>query len=272
MFAKIAAVALFVTSASGAAIESQELTTDHTISRRGLCLAGCGDGGRRKSWWRFLECTCNDGFAGACCDECSVPPISTLPIDLDEWTRASWYVQKQQENGFQTKNDLFCVVATYSLEGTKLLFNPKTDVVDVSNYGNQGRVNGEVQGGTDNGRLCGRVTDEAGKLRVAPCFLPNIFAGPYWVAGLGETDGKYDWAVIIGGQPKEFASDGKCTTSLTDINNSGLWFFSRTPTAPTEQIEKMQKVIEELGVSSSLLIDVPQEGCRYEGATIKPNN
>lgn len=275
MLAKLAALALVVASACATPIDSSAVTTDR---RRGLdlCFKGCGDNGRKKSFWRFLECTCNPGFGGACCNECSVAPIPTKELDLDEWTRASWYVQKQQVNGFQSEENLYCVVATYSLEGTRLLFNPKTDVVDVSNYGNTGKVNGPVQGGTENGRLCGRVTGEPGKLSVAPCFLPNFLAGPYWVAGLGEAeDAKlgriYEWAVIIGGQPKEFAPDGKCTTSLTDINNSGLWFFSRTPKAPAEQITLMEKVIEDLGVSASLLIDVPQEGCKYEGATIKPN-
>jgi|ERR1712013_930765 len=274
MLTKILVAAVAVASVSGAAIDAAELTPSSHIHRRGLplCFKGCGDNGRKKSFWRILECVCHPGFDGACCDKCSVPEIPTKDIDLDEWTRASWYVQKQQVNGFQSADDLFCVVATYSLEGTRLFFNPNTDVIDVSNYGNSGRVNGPVQGGTENGRLCGRVTDEAGKLRVAPCFLPNFLAGPYWVAGLGETDGKYDWAVIIGGQPREFAPDGKCTTSLDDINNSGLWFFSREPVAPAEQIRKMNEVIEGLGVSGALLIDVPQQGCLYEGATIKPNN
>lgn len=272
MLAYIAAAALLVASVSGAAIESSQETTHHANRFNKFCFKGCGENGRKKAWWRILECTCNHGFGGACCDECSIPPIPTHPIDLDEWTRASWYVQKQQVNGYQREDDLFCVVATYSLKGTKIIFNPKTDVIDVSNYGNKGGVNGVVTGGTDSGRLCGRVTDKPGKLLVAPCFLPNFLAGPYWVAGLGETDGKYDWAVIIGGQPKEIAPDGKCTTSLDDVNNSGLWFFSRTRTAPEEQLSAMQAVIDELGVSSSFLINVPQQGCLYEGATIKPNN
>ena len=278
MFSKLAAAAALVASANAAAPLTQDAVTTANqeiashISRRGLadiCFKGCGDNGSKKGLFG-LECECNEGFGGNCCRECSVPDIQTVDIDLEEFIRASWYVQRQQENGFQGPEDLYCVVATYSLTGQRVIFNPD-EVLDVSNYGNSGGVNVMPMGGIENGGLCGRTTGEPGKLAVAPCFLPDIFAGPYWIAAVGETDGKYDWAVIIGGQPKEFAPDGKCTTSLDDINNSGLWFFSRTPVAPAEQLEAMEAVIEDLGVSGSLLINVPQEGCRYDGALIKEN-
>ena len=32
---------------------------------------------------------------------------------MAEWTRASWYIAEQQINGYQSEEDLFCVVATY---------------------------------------------------------------------------------------------------------------------------------------------------------------
>merc|ERR1711965_524260 len=284
MYTKLAAAALLVACVTGAAtIDDNAVTSNRRRSLGGKCFTGCNEQyGKRKHGFfnpfrgNFLECDCNEGSAGNCCNDCEVPTIDTIPIELEEWTRASWYVQKQQVNGFQSANDLNCVVATYDLGDTKVFFNPKTDIIDVNNYGNSGGVNGPVQGGVDNGILCGRVTGEPGKLAVAPCFLPNFLAGPYWVAGLGTSDvdgeSRYDWAVIIGGQPKEFAPDGKCTTSLDDINNSGLWFFSRTPVAPTAQIAAMEQVIADLGVSNSLLINVPQEGCNYDGALIKANN
>ena len=46
--------------------------------------------------------------AGSCPD---VRPLEGL--DLVEWTRASWYIAEQQINGYQSEEDLFCVVATY---------------------------------------------------------------------------------------------------------------------------------------------------------------
>jgi len=283
MYTKIAAAALLVASVTGAAIDDNAVTSDRRRSLGDKCFTGCNDqdGKRKRGFFNpfhgnFLECDCNEGSGGNCCNDCKVPTIETIPIELGEFTRASWYVQKQQVNGFQSANDLNCVVATYELGGKKVIFNPKTEIIDVNNYGNSGSVNGPAQGGVDNGILCGRVTGEPGKLAVAPCFLPNFLAGPYWVAGLGtsEVNGevRYEWAVIIGGQPKDFAPDGKCTTSLDDINNSGLWLFSRTPVAPVAQITAMEQVIADLGVSSSLLIDVPHQGCKYNGALIKANN
>ena len=79
----------------------------------------------------------------------------------------------------------------------------------VKNYANSGRVNGPPQNG-NNMTLCARANDanDTSKLAVAPCFLPNYFAGPYWVLGVGP---KYEWAVVIGGQPTEQQADG-CTT------------------------------------------------------------
>lgn len=267
MYTTTAFLAVLYAAAVSAA--SLSTTESRSIARRGLsdvCLRSCGDNGSRQ-WPRFWECHCNAGFGGRCCSDCEVDPVTTVALDLDEWTRATWYVQKQQVNGYQPADSLFCVAATYSLLGTKVpLFNGV--VIDVSNYGNKGGVNGEVTGGTAMPNICGRVTDVPGKLEVAPCFLPNIAAGPYWVLGVGVTDGKYDWAVIIGGQPTAFA-DGGCTTKATGINGSGLWLFSRTPQAPGEQIVAMEAVLAQQGVSKALLIDVPQAGCRYDGALIR---
>ena len=51
--------------------------------------------------------------------------------------------------------------------------------------------------------LCARDDDAAnGKLKVAPCFLPNFLTGPYWVIALtSASDGTYTGAAIIGGNP-----------------------------------------------------------------------
>lgn len=46
--------------------------------------------------------------AGSCPD---VRPIEGL--DLDEWTRSSWYIAEQQVNGYQSEEDLFCVVVSF---------------------------------------------------------------------------------------------------------------------------------------------------------------
>jgi len=84
-------------------------------------------------------------------------------------------------------------------------------VFGVLNYKNADEVNGPP---TQNDPFCARVIkeDRPGNLAVAPCFLPNQLAGPYWVIAVGEAaDGTYEWAVVSGGQPTEKFDDG-CTT------------------------------------------------------------
>eukprot|EP00964_Phaeocystis_antarctica_P074382 scaffold45727_cov72-Phaeocystis_antarctica.AAC.1 len=99
-------------------------------------------------------------------------------FNLTEYTRATWYIQKQQVTGYQNLSDLFCVTATYALEGKTVPLSNDT-VATVYNYGNEGRVNGPNQN-ADNMTLCARAVDpdDPSKLAVAPCFLPNSLAGP----------------------------------------------------------------------------------------------
>ena len=49
-----------------------------------------------------------------------------------------------------------------------------------------------------------------------------------------------------------------------------MWFFSRSPVAPLEQIAAMEAVLQAKGIASSELKDVAQAGCSYAGAFIKP--
>jgi len=198
-------------------------------------------------------------------------------FNLTEYTRATWYIQKQQVTGYQNLSELFCVAATYALEGKTVPLSNDT-VATVYNYGNEGRVNGPNQN-AGNTTLCARAvdSDDPSKLAVAPCFLPNSLAGPYWVVAVGidqvrVAEGlgpEYTWAVVIAGQPTIQLDDG-CTTTETGVNNAGLWFFSRSPVAPLEQIAAMEAVLQAKGIASSELKDVVQAGCSYAGAFIKP--
>eukprot|EP00964_Phaeocystis_antarctica_P074383 scaffold45727_cov72-Phaeocystis_antarctica.AAC.2 len=95
---------------------------------------------------------------------------------------------------------------------------------------------------------------------------------------------EYTWAVVIAGQPTIQLDDG-CTTTETGAaarptpapaqrtsaqpTISRLWFFSRSPVAPLEQIAAMQAVLQAEGIASSELKDVAQAGCSYAGAFIK---
>lgn len=203
----------------------------------------------------------------------SCPPSSfhTLgSLDLDEFTRATWYIQQQQITGYQPADSLYCVTATYNLQGAKVPFFSGT-VASVYNYANEGEVNGKDQN-AKNTTLCARAVDktDSSRLAVAPCFLPNSLAGPYWVLDVGKAEGSSEmtWAVIIGGEPKESFPDG-CTTTEKGVNGAGLWLFSRTPVAPANELNAMYAVLADRGVASSQLHNVTQVGCKYAGAFIK---
>jgi len=200
-------------------------------------------------------------------------------FDLDQYIASTWYVQKQQVNGYQKPEDLFCVTATYNKK------DGGGELVEVSNRANEGAINKGLQGKgkgifSSFSSLCAKqLEDNTGKLEVQPCFLFNTFnpfdtAGPYWVIAVGE---QYDWAIISGGQPSEVISDGKdekdgsvkCTTKESGTNGSGLWLFTREPVASDAKIQLMESKLEAMGVSTSKLLSVAQKGCTYEGMQLK---
>ena len=123
----------------------------------------------------------------------------------------------------------------------------------------------------NNMTLCARAVNatDSSRLAVAPCFLPNILAGPYWVLGIGEAkDGTYEWAVVIGGEPTVQHDDG-CTTKEEGTNGAGLWLFTRARVAPKAALAKMHALLESKGVARSRLHPVAQKGCAYDGAVLK---
>lgn len=204
------------------------------------------------------------GLAAASC-----PTITPVPnLNITEYTRATWYIQKQQLTGYQSKDQLFCTIATYNLEKNRTVPFFKGTVVSVYNYANQDEVNGKP---TNPGMvLCARVpdADTPSKLLVAPCFLPNILAGPYWVVAIGGTAEHYEWVIISGGQPTQEFPDG-CTTKTTGVNGSGLWFATRAQVPSDDTIVAMDKAAHELGYTLSQLLPVQQVGCKYDGAKVK---
>eukprot|EP00928_Gymnodinium_smaydae_P088951 TRINITY_DN72981_c0_g1_i1.p2 TRINITY_DN72981_c0_g1~~TRINITY_DN72981_c0_g1_i1.p2 ORF type:complete len:277 (+),score=74.29 TRINITY_DN72981_c0_g1_i1:162-992(+) len=246
------------------------------------CFPGLCRHGKREKGDIFGKCMCDPFWEGDCCDKPKCKNVGgnlAENVSIDEWTRATWYIQEQQITGYQKAESLYCVTATYNLENQKV---PKIfpgvppwwdgTVVTVYNYANKYRANGPLQN-EDNSTLCGRVEDpeEPGKLLVAPCFLPNYLAGPYWIVEIGRDEkGAYEWAVVVGGEPTIPFADG-CTTQETGVNNAGLWLLSRTPTASEEQLFEMRAALKEKGLSTERLLKVEQEGCNYTGAYIKPN-
>jgi hypothetical protein len=194
-------------------------------------------------------------------------------LDLDEFTRASWYVQEQQVNSYQSEDQLHCVVATYDAGESGFWDEPLFHsgvVLSVYNSFEGGRPTIELDG-TPSNRLCASLTNkkEPSKLLVAPCFLPTWFGGKYWVMGFNTTtDGHYEWAVISGGRPTRKYSDG-CTTG-TGYFNSGLWIVSRKQKLSQDKLEEARAFLIQEGYTLQLLKKVRQAGCSYNNSYIKP--
>ena len=95
--------------------------------------------------------------------------------------------------------------------------------------------------------------------------LPNLAAGPWILAvgtdAYGRTIGVLcleDSLNSIGGNTKE-----------KGVNGSGLWIFVRDPAAKQEVVDAARKALVNLGFTLQRLMDVEQDGCKYEGALIK---
>jgi hypothetical protein len=222
---------------------------------------------------------------------CAAPTKQCAPLtvqsdfNITEYLRASWYVQKQQKNGYQPESSLYCVVATYNAtyHGTpaKVPFF-SGQVFSVFNDCHDGGKNSPVCNnftspdfkpsfGTP---ICGRVPHpaEPAKITVAPCKLPNLLSGDYWVAAAGPTPDNYEYALIVAGQPTVQKEDG-CTTPDTCSNpaefSCGLWMFTRQPVPDQKTMDMLMNAAKEKQISTQLLINVNQSGCNYDGMVIK---
>ena len=203
-------------------------------------------------------------------NDCPSIDLQTNPkVNLDKYIDGSWYIQEQQINGYQSKNDLYCVVATYNIDNNSHVPLFSGTVISVYNYANTGKVNGLS---TNNSTvLCGRQrnSSQPEKLSVAPCFLPNVLAGPYWIILTNDDNQNYEWAVISGGQPTVRISNETCTTKQTGVNGSGLWILSRKQILDQNTLMNIKQKMLNKGIAISELLPVEQRGCNYTGAFIK---
>ena len=191
------------------------------------------------------------------------PTVSTVDnFNITEYTRDRWYIQKQQITEYLPLRNNYCVNAMYKVSNKTVPFYHGI-VLDVFNNANTDGVNG-TRVNQNNFSLCGRIPNEnvSSKLLVAPCFLPNFFAGDYWVIDAGPSSSNYEYAIISGGQPTIEYSDG-CTTSTNYTNNSGFWFFTREKIASDNLIRYMENRAKEKGFTLRLLNNVTQFGCNY---------
>ena len=192
-------------------------------------------------------------------------------FNTSEYIRSTWFIQQQQITGYQPPETLYCVAQTLDATNKTVPFF-SGNVVLVYNYGNVGGVNGTSEN-KNNFTLCARQTYPETPSRIinAPCFLPNAFAGPYWVIAAGPESYNYSWAIVSGGPPTVKYKDGNCSTSQQGTNGSGLWLFTRERYGPLADYytAAMRDILVHLGYTTSQLLNVSQVGCNYTGAYLK---
>eukprot|EP00036_Acanthoecidae_sp_10tr_P008041 CAMPEP_0182921412 /NCGR_PEP_ID=MMETSP0105_2-20130417/4131_1 /TAXON_ID=81532 ORGANISM="Acanthoeca-like sp., Strain 10tr" /NCGR_SAMPLE_ID=MMETSP0105_2 /ASSEMBLY_ACC=CAM_ASM_000205 /LENGTH=223 /DNA_ID=CAMNT_0025058933 /DNA_START=41 /DNA_END=712 /DNA_ORIENTATION=- len=217
-------------------------------------------------------------FVGALVAGAAVPKPATCPppniapmsgFNTTEFVRATWFVQQQQVTEYLPRFQNFCVAQTLVLGDKKVPFF-SGPVISVYNYAVNASVDGPVVNAANGTVLCARQTDRSDPAKIinAPCFLPNAFAGDYWVIAAGPQPYEYQWAIISAGQPTETYPDG-CSTKLTGVNGAGLWLFHRMKVAPAAAIAEMRSLLASKGYALSQLNSVTQAGCTYPGAYIK---
>jgi len=205
----------------------------------------------------FIFLTTLASSYGAC------PTVNTVEnFNLSEYVRERWYIQKQQVTSYLPKSTNYCVSARYQISNTTVPFYSGT-VLNVYNNARLDSVNGQYLN-SNNMTLCARVphSSNSSKLLVAPCFIPNLFAGDYWVVDTGPSSNNYEWAIISGGQPHEQYCDG-CTTKQDSMNNAGLWLFTREQVPPDSLVTMMLSRLRSKGFTIEFLNNVTQAGCVY---------
>jgi lipocalin len=145
------------------------------------------------------------------------PPVPTVSdVSIEAYASKPWYVQAQLPNRYQPVDELFCVRAVYTVT------SPTT--LDVFNFARKGSVEGEPSNEDMVLNAFIPDVDVKSKLKVGPKFVPRALYGDYWIVAYEEEEG---WAIISGGQPTIFVSDGLCTTESANnvCNQGGLWLL-----------------------------------------------
>ena len=190
----------------------------------------------------------------------------TLPVltdfNLTSYISAPWYIQYQQPTPYLQVSDNYCVRASYQLSKRHVPGFHGT-VLDVANYANHDRVNGHSVS-SRNTTLCARLPDphQPSHSLVAPCWLPNLLGGDYWVVAAGPEPTNYTWAVVSGGPLTQQYADG-CTTPTDRVNGGGFWIFTRDPVPDQALVAQVLAQAQQLGFTLDLLHPVTQVGCRY---------
>ena len=172
-------------------------------------------------------------------------------FNITKYASKPWYIQEQAETSYSPSSQNYCVRAKYSVRKSPTF--PWGYTVDVNNYAQ------DSEGNSYGGALCAyQTTAAASKLAVAPCYLPKLLAGPYWVVAYNEREG---YALVSGGQPNIRGTNG-CKTG-EGINNSGLWIFTRSKARDNDLVKKVRGIAKSKGFDTSVLGTVVHKNCKY---------
>eukprot|EP00035_Acanthoeca_spectabilis_P035834 m.36456 g.36456 ORF g.36456 m.36456 type:complete len:218 (-) comp7574_c0_seq2:66-719(-) len=202
-------------------------------------------------------------LAAACVAVGLAAPLATCPpagfdtqgaleggFDIDWYANGTWYIQQQMTISYLPSGFTYCVAATYTQ-----LDKPTTLGYTVNVHNHAENSTGQQPAGSKD--ICAKVVNAtAGKLEVAPCFLPPSLSGPYWVVAFSKEEG---WALVSGGPPKETGANG-CKTG-TGVNGSGLWIFTRFQERNEGLVTKIRGIAAAKGFDLSVLNDVDQSHC-----------
>jgi lipocalin len=183
-------------------------------------------------------------------------PVNTVDnFDLEGFVSAPWYTHQQAENNFAPPNQS-CVRAEYTIRDEPSI--PWGYTVDVYNSGrNEG---GEFV----DANLC-VFQEDGSKLRVAPCFVPKVASGNFWVVAYDETEG---YALISAGQPTRPGENG-CRTGES-MDDEGLWIFSRSPVRDEALVITVRQIAQDAGFDTTVLNDVDQQESCYDDEDTEP--
>jgi len=180
------------------------------------------------------------------------PVMTQRNFDLANYISAPWYIQQQAVTAYLPLSQNYCVSAEYRAFDSATFWGY---TIGVSNLAYE--ADGTVSDSGDLLAAAGTDLYDPAKLAVAPKFLPNVFAGDYWIIAYDEVEG---YALVSGGQPTVQTEDGFCRTG-TGTNQAGLWIFTRTRQRDEAVVQKVRGIAQAQGFDLSVLNDVDQTNC-----------
>jgi hypothetical protein len=192
--------------------------------------------------------------AAALSGECPPPYFHTQGnLDLKWFTSSKWYIHQQMVINFHPADHFYCNTAEFGLREKTTLLG-----YDMKVTYNAENAAGKPLGPLIPKTLCAKwKTGEAvieGKAVIAPCFVPSMWAGDYWVVAFGKDE---DWALVSGGAPNLKGTDGCKTNSL----DGGLWIFTRDQHRNESLVQKVRGVAKDQGFDLSVLLDTNHTSC-----------